>query len=297
MKRPLIALVVWLSIAPVSAEGPRPVINFVTPDVVGGTLVIYGDRLDRPRDVRIAGFPTVIRSVSSRVLVVDLSLAARIPGTYLLNVRRLTGETTSFTFTIGVKGPTGDRGAEGESPRGPTGPQGPKGDRGDPAPPLLRPDGGCFDNASRYVNCGNGTVTDVFSGLVWMQSADCIGSSNWPDAQRAAAALKEGDCNLTDGSQAGDWRLPTNGEWAAMIALARSMGCFNPSLTNDAGTACYGDEPGSFTGVTSTPRYWSSTGDVLLASRARFIDLSVARPGVAPKTDVAGVWVVRGLAR
>jgi hypothetical protein len=30
-----------------------------------------------------------------------------------------------------------------------------------------------LDNANRYVNCGNGTVTDTVTGLIWLQNANC----------------------------------------------------------------------------------------------------------------------------
>ena len=36
------------------------------------------------------------------------------------------------------------------------------------------PDGPCFDNANRFVDCANGTVTDTSTGLIWMKySATC----------------------------------------------------------------------------------------------------------------------------
>lgn len=56
----------------------------------------------------------------------------------------------------------------------------------------------------------NGTVTD--GNLVWLQNADCFGKMNWDNAKSRAASLKSGECGLTDGSRAGDWRLPTKEE-------------------------------------------------------------------------------------
>ena len=56
----------------------------------------------------------------------------------------------------------------------------------------------------------NGTVTD--GTLVWLQNAECFGRRNWNDATSAAASLKSGSCGLTDGSKAGQWRLPTKDE-------------------------------------------------------------------------------------
>ncbi len=38
-----------------------------------------------------------------------------------------------------------------------------------------RPTAPCFDNINRYVNCGDGTVTDTVTGLVWLQEAEPSG--------------------------------------------------------------------------------------------------------------------------
>jgi hypothetical protein len=142
------------------------------------------------------------------------------------------------------------------------GAQGPTGTATHAAPP-------CFDNGNRYVDCGNGTVTDTVTGLIWLQQADCLAAADWASGNQAAAALKSGDCSstanpLSDGSSPGDWRLPTRDEWSATIARAAG-GCRDlgpagppPSLTNDAGTGCLAAGPSSFAGVSSGV-YWSST--------------------------------------
>ena len=51
-----------------------------------------------------------------------------------------------------------------------------------------RADGPCFDNTNRYVDCGNGTVTDTVTGLIWLKQADCLGINDWAAANQAAAA-------------------------------------------------------------------------------------------------------------
>lgn len=130
------------------------------------------------------------------------------------------------------------------------------------APSVRAADPPCFDNANRYVSCGNGTVTDTVTGLIWLQDANCFGVKTYASANRAAANLKDGRCELTDGSAAGDWRLPTKAELAATIARAVSpLGCFGanaPSLTNDPGTDCLQAGPTSFTDV-QLAIYWSSS--------------------------------------
>lgn len=130
---------------------------------------------------------------------------------------------------------------------------------------LQNPDPPCFDNVDRYVNCGNGTVTDTHTGLIWLQDAGCLGLLNWADANQAAAQLQNGQCGLTDSSQPGDWRLPSNAEWMAMVDAAKNhplLQCTNPTLTDDRGSACFGDGSGSsFANVVPDGGYWSSTTD------------------------------------
>ena len=164
-------------------------------------------------------------------------------------------------------------------------------------PPAVRAAGPCFDNVNRYVDCGNGTVTDTVTGLIWLKQANCFGTGDWAASNRTAAAVKNGDCGLTDGSSPGDWRLPTYLEWYAMAARAVDLGCFMPSLTNTAGTWCYGGGAGaSFTGVLTDYGYWSSTADVIKPSRAHFVNLYNGDTGsVAGKVVTTGrVWPVRG---
>src|SRR4030042_2480734 len=60
----------------------------------------------------------------------------------------------------------------------------------------------------RFTNSGNGTVTDNLTGLIWLANATCFGLKLWDEAMAAASGLKDGDCGLTDGSVAGNWRLP-----------------------------------------------------------------------------------------
>src|SRR5213594_1247061 len=59
---------------------------------------------------------------------------------------------------------------------------------------------GCVDKTKRYVDCGNGTVTDTVTGLVWLKQSNCLSSADWEAAKKAVAGLKNGDCMLTDGS-------------------------------------------------------------------------------------------------
>lgn len=170
---------------------------------------------------------------------------------------------------------------------------------------AARAAGHCADNAKRYVDCGNGTVTDTVTGLIWLKRADCLPESDWKAALQAAAKLKAGDCGLTDGSSPGDWRLPTRAEWEATIAKAAALGCtFDkaPALTNDAGTACYGDGTGSSPVGVGSVGYWSSTLGEIHPLLTIFPTTSVASFANLHHGDVVtiesmlnfGVWPVRG---
>jgi hypothetical protein len=165
------------------------------------------------------------------------------------------------------------------------------------------PDGPCFDNTNRYANCGNGTVTDTVTGLIWLQRADCLANNDWTAANLAAASLKDGDCGLTDKSSPGDWRLPTKNEWSATIARAAALGCTfekAPSLTNDAGTACFGDgSASSFAGVApatdGTWVYWSASASETNPSVAwygHFVGGLVSAHSKVSSSTL--VWPVRG---
>ena len=193
---------------------------------------------------------------------------------------------------VGVEGPVGPQGPAG--PTGPPGPQGPAGPGAAPANPV------CADNQNRYVYCGNGTVTDTVTGLIWLRNADCLGNRDWTTAVNLAAQLEDGECGLTDGSKPGDWRLPTRGEWDATIARAVELGCTvaadnHPTLTDPDGLGCFSDDPGPvFSGVNFF--YWSSSTNETLPDDVWFADLlNGGTFSNAPKVDTRGfVWPVRG---
>ena len=174
----------------------------------------------------------------------------------------------------------------------------------------------CFDGVNRYVDCGNGTVTDTVTRLIWLRDAACLGQADWATANTIAAKLKHGDCALSDGSRAGDWRLATEFEWTETIARAVFLNCHGgggspPALTNNDGSACLlgssqGSGPtdhafvnvpsGAVCGVSNDQpcTFWTSTPAEAfgtLAVRARLF-FGSANDAVQ-KSQVYGIWPVR----
>jgi hypothetical protein len=106
----------------------------------------------------------------------------------------------------------------------------------------------------RFIDNDDGTVTDNKTGLVWLKDANCFGTRNWNQAITDCQNLGVPDCNLTDGSQAGDWRLPTKEEWKAFICTQYT----DPAVCNTRGLRKW-SEGDPFNNVQSNSFYWSST--------------------------------------
>ncbi len=169
-----------------------------------------------------------------------------------------------------------------------------------------RPDGPCFQE-SRYVDCGNGTVTDTVTGLIWLKQADCLGADRWVWGNESVARLATGQCGLTDGSQPGDWRLPTKDEWQTTVAAAVARGCSSPALTDVNGYFCLNSSSPLartvFSGIlTVLPPpapanavYWSSSAFEGHPDGAWSIDIiNGALPSSIPFKDIIlRLWPVR----
>ncbi len=115
----------------------------------------------------------------------------------------------------------------------------------------------------RFTNNGNGTVTDNLTGLIWLKDTNCLetvggiaknqGTLTWANALTWSSSLANGYCGLSDGSTAGDWRLPNKNELYSLVNDQYSA----PTLSNAEGTGQWTDgDP--FTNVKSD-NYWTST--------------------------------------
>ena len=229
----------------------------------------------------------------------NVSKVARIVGVggSCISAPPLVAETPAHWAVQGPPGVPGTNGTNGTN--GVDGINGTDGTNGIDGTNATHADPPCFDNTNRYVDCGNGTVTDTVTGLTWLQDVACLGVADWAGANGAAAGLTNGQCSLTDKSSPGDWRLPTRDEWDVTIARAVALGCTGgtiPSLTNQRGTACLGQNgPPLFSvqALLDLRVFWSSTANEIVPFEAWFAYFT----GVVEsndKTFIFGVWPVRG---
>lgn len=149
----------------------------------------------------------------------------------------------------------------------------------------------------RFITSTAGIVTDTMTGLIWLQKANCGGTRTWPSALTFANLLYDGwtgdgsggDCGLSDGSSAGDWRLPNLRELHSLV----HYGFYDPPVPNTAGTGKW-TEGDPFTGVQSD-NYWSSTTDAVVTNCAWYVSLDVSYVMWSDKTNTSQyVWPVRG---
>jgi len=116
----------------------------------------------------------------------------------------------------------------------------------------------------------NGTVT--VSGLVILKNASCLGNMTWGSAKNTVANLSAStapaQCNLTDGSTAGQWRLPSTGEIYTIYYNKSQLSNVQPTY------------------------YWTSYVSVL-AGYYGVLDLSHGQDGSHPQSNLYYVVPVR----
>ncbi len=144
--------------------------------------------------------------------------------------------------------------------------------------------------ATRFTDNADGTVTDHLSGLIWLKDAGCTAATDWSSALSAAHQLASGSCGLTDGSSAGQWRMPNANELESLVDVSQT----NPALSSGA----------PFTNVDAIHAYWSSTTYMALPSNAMAIRFTDGRwiNGIDPNdgsfnnaktTSMNALWPVR----
>jgi len=207
----------------------------------------------------------------------------------------------------GNQGLTGPKGLQGEiGLQGPVGPEGPKGDVGPQGPegqcvcPITEAELQALNETinyvlensflKRFVDMGDGTIRDNESGLIWLKNANAFGARTWAQADLLVNALENGQYGLTDGSEAGDWRLPSMDDWESLVERQY----LSPTLCNTLCLDQWG-EGDAFENVkydTGSPAvyYWS---DFYSEGYYRAIRLQSGFYQLRPETEPNFVWPVR----
>lgn len=154
----------------------------------------------------------------------------------------------------------------------------------------------------RFTDNGNGTVTDNFTRLVWLKDSKCqdtvagiyrknglgaplsTGLFTWDDALAWSTGMASGHCGLTDGSSAGQWRLPNMNEMTSLVALRES------DVMLPAGNP--------FANTGANPLYWTSTSAASFPTgstgKAWTVGLySLLGSNMGPKGGYSNAWPVR----
>lgn len=135
----------------------------------------------------------------------------------------------------------------------------------------------------RFTGNNNGAVTDNLTGLVWLKNANCFSKQNWSTALTSAKTLATNICGLTDGSSAGQWRLPS------IIELE----------------SLWHEEPGNppnkwlINGFTAVQQgyqdyYWSASTNTGSTGNAWSVNMSMGLVASHAKSGSYYVWPVRG---
>ncbi len=147
---------------------------------------------------------------------------------------------------------------------------------------------GTLSAGGRWCDQFDGTVKDMTTGLVWLKKADWGGTYSLladfglPDAHHRAAELwdgspYEGSAGLSDGSNEGDWRLPTMNEFVGITVGTEYIRSFQMYF---------------FTGVQSS-FYWSGTSRAGSPDYAWGVSMYNGGVGNSNKTYDGYVWPVR----
>ncbi|MFM2089998.1 MAG: hypothetical protein RLZZ127_487 [Planctomycetota bacterium] len=136
----------------------------------------------------------------------------------------------------------------------------------------------------RFTDNGNGTVTDRLSGLVWVRNPAALSQATWKEALAVSSGLGHGQAGLVDGSQPGQWRLPTRAELLSLVDYGRSR----PALPSGAPFL-----------VAAEGSYWASTVDAVpplhpwFPPRAWYVTMVDGQIVPNDATSRQGVWPVR----
>ncbi|MBF0102265.1 MAG: DUF1566 domain-containing protein, partial [Desulfobacterales bacterium] len=142
--------------------------------------------------------------------------------------------------------------------------------------PFYGQDAQYNNDKQRYKDNGDGTVTDLNTGLMWQKEDDGI-ERNWNDTNTY--------CDNLIFAGYSDWRLPTLSELRGIVDYGQKNPMINPVFICKF--------PNSWSGAT----YWSSTMDVNNSANVWLVSFyggsGPPLSGALPKTDVYSMRAVR----
>lgn len=143
----------------------------------------------------------------------------------------------------------------------------------------------------RFSDNGDGTITDLSTGLIWCKDASIGGAAQtWTDSLTLAENAQDGMYGLSDGSVPGDWRMPNYNELRSILVPSFA----EPSVSNIEGTAPNGSSgTDSFSNLVNST-YWTSTSDSLLNGFSRDINLGYGQMSRTGKTSTNMLMIVKG---
>ncbi len=154
----------------------------------------------------------------------------------------------------------------------------------------------------RFITGTTGIVTDTLTGLIWLADANCTtffsgdGASqnnrSWSNALTATNSLAAGYCGLTDGSSAGDWRLPNVRELQSLVHYGFPSSPSDYAVPNTAGTGKW-SEGDPFSNI-QLGLYWSSSTFTSKTFDAWFVVMHGGSVDFGQKIKSNYVWPVRG---
>ena len=127
----------------------------------------------------------------------------------------------------------------------------------------------------RYINNGDGTITDGITGLMWARDGNGLGCNSgigleWPDAIDWAEALTFAGYS--------DWRLPNRRELESILDFGRRAPAIEPTIFPN----------------TTNDRYWTATIDAGDPAFAWFVDFDDGKVSTSQWVDSCRVRAVRG---
>lgn len=143
-----------------------------------------------------------------------------------------------------------------------------------------------------YLDNGDGTITDLTTGLTWEKLSYDGSIHDWNGAYRWETAFVSKIATLNSTVFAGhtDWRVPNHKELVSILDLEM----YSPSVSPAFHSGCTPGCTVTSCSCTSSTWYWSSTSLTINGSYAFYVLFSDGLVNLEPKTLFLRVRAVRG---